>query len=234
MDGRPEGNMVCEGRRQAMATKIYRDKKFWNKVKHEYLEGDGTKPEIAKRHNLSLNTLNSRIKNEHWAKDKEEYRKKHKPKEEVFADAKERYDKDNDAICRDIGKTLLSKIAMSIDRLDVEDRAGIRQITASLKDLKELRLWADTLNEIEQKARIEKLQAEAKDKEPTSIDINVSFCNDWDEDRYTEVNVLAVRKNRKGEIVVHYECDGEEYEDDIMLYSFDEIYKIAMAVVSKC
>ena len=66
------------------------------------------------------------------------------------------------------------------------------------------------------------------------IDINVSFCNDWDEDRYTEVNVLAVRKNRKGEIIVHYECDGEEYEDDIMLYSFDEIYKIAMAVVSKC
>ena len=66
------------------------------------------------------------------------------------------------------------------------------------------------------------------------IGINVSFCNDWDEDRYTEVNVLAVRKNRKGEIIVHYECDGEEYEDDIMLYSFDEIYKIAMAVVSKC
>lgn len=66
------------------------------------------------------------------------------------------------------------------------------------------------------------------------IGINVSFCNDWDEDRYTEANVLAIRKNRKGEIVVHYECDGEEYEDDIMLYSFDKIYKIAMAVVSKC
>ena len=161
-----------------MATKIYRNKRFWNKVKHEYMEDECTKKEICERHDLSLNTLNSRIKNEHWAKDKEEYKKKNPPKEQVFAEAKDRYDQSNDIICKDIGHTLLSKIAMSIDKLDCEDRAGIRQLTASLKDLKELRLWADTLNEIEQKARIEKLKAEAKDKEPTNIDINVSFTDE--------------------------------------------------------
>lgn len=163
---------------------IYRDKKFWNKIKREYLEGGKTKAQICRENGLSINTMNSRLRNEGWAEAKKNYQKKHQEVEQVetesIQEAKNRFDETNKKICEDIGHTLLNKIAMSCDTIDVEDRAGIRQLTASLKDLKELKLWSDKLDIIEQEARIKKLQKEAEDKDDKNVSITVSFTDDID------------------------------------------------------
>ena len=167
-----------------MAKKVYRSQRFWNKVKEEYMEGKDPKAVIAARHGITVNSMNNRLRTEHWAQEKEE-RNKQKEHEKIaeaesVAEIKPRYDATNQMLCEDIGNTLLRKIAMSCDAIDISDRAGIRQLTASLKDLKELRLWADTLNEIEQKARIKKLQKEA-DEETKTFNLNVSFAEDVEE-----------------------------------------------------
>lgn len=161
--------------------KIYRDKRFWNKVKQEFLDGD-TPKEICEKHDLSMNTLQSRIKNHGWRAERTEaqYKERREAKKESLAEAKARFDKENKALCDDIGHTLLQKIAMSCETVDVDDRAGIRQLTASLKDIKELRLWVDALDKIEQEARIKKLQKEAEDKDDKNVSITVSFTDDID------------------------------------------------------
>lgn len=162
-------------------TKLYRDKRFWNKVKQEYLQGD-TPKEICERHDLSMNTLNSRIKNHGWREERREaqYKEKREAKIESVQEAKDRFDKENKALCDDIGHTLLKKIAMSCETVDVDDRAGIRQLASSLKDLKELRLWVDLLDKTEQEARIKKLQKDAEEKDDKNVSITVSFTDDID------------------------------------------------------
>ena len=94
----------------------------------------------------------------------------------------------------------------------------------------------DELNAIALDARqklVEEISGALKGKKK-KLAINVTFASDCDEDRYSVTNVVSVRKNKKGDIILHCECEGDEYDEDIMLYSFDEIYKIAMAVVSEC
>lgn len=162
---------------------VYRDQRFWNKVKQEYLEGEKSKAQICRENMISVNTINSRMRKEGWREEREKYQADHKHIEEAqtesYEEAKNRFDMTNKKICEDIGHTLLNKIAMSCDTVAVDDRAGIRQLTASLKDLKELKLWSDTLDRIEQEARIKKLQKEASD-EQQSVAITVSFTDDID------------------------------------------------------
>ena len=46
----------------------------------------------------------------------------------------------------------------------VVDRAGLRQLTAALKDLKEIQMLKSELDRQEQEARIAKLQADAQQR----------------------------------------------------------------------
>ena len=59
----------------------------------------------------------------------------------------------------------------------IVDRSGLRQITAALKDLKEIQMLKTELDRMEQEARIEKLRKEAA-KEDRSSTITVTMEGD--------------------------------------------------------
>ena len=64
------------------------------------------------------------------------------------------------------------------------------------------------------------------------IEVNVDIYSNCDEDRYTHTTIKSVAFDEDKNVVLNYEDDeGEEYSEDIMLFSFDEIFKIAKAVV---
>lgn len=89
---------------------------------------------------------------------------------------KRTYKKDEEGNTSDITETSedfdLKKVAI--------DRAGLRQLSAVLKDLREIGIFRSELDKREQEARIKKLQKESEEENKDTT-INVVFEGDMDE-----------------------------------------------------
>ncbi|MDD3369134.1 MAG: hypothetical protein PHP50_09655 [Lachnospiraceae bacterium] len=74
-----------------------------------------------------------------------------------------------------IADELLKKVEASVELLDPEDRSGMKQLTACIKDLKEMGIFKAELDRKEQEARIKKLQKDTEEEnKDTSITVTLS------------------------------------------------------------
>lgn len=170
----------------------------WQKIKTEYITTDTSYRKLAQKYGVRYATLQARAKDEKWP----DLRDRHRTRT-VSKSLSKISDKQSNKLARIEGITdkLLIKLEKAVDELDLEiikkkvktddglteittesmetveggivDRAGLRHLTAALKDLKEIQMIKSDLDRREQEARIANLQKQAdahdEDKDKTVI-----------------------------------------------------------------
>ena len=159
----------------------------WQAIKTEYITTDTSYRKLAQKYGVRYATLQARAKEEKWT----ELRDRHRTST-VSKTLSKISNRQATKLARIEGITdkLLSKLEKAVDELDLDiivikekmvtdagerteesrfardggivDRAGLRQVTAALKDLKEIQMLKSELDRQEQEARIEKLRADAR------------------------------------------------------------------------
>jgi hypothetical protein len=162
----------------------------WQKIKTEYITTDISLRKLSEKYGIRYATVQDRSKKEGWITLRDQHRTS-----TVSKTMKKISDRQSDKLARIDGITdkLLMKLEQAVGELDLEiikrktkleddglevttetmeareggivDRAGLRHLTAALKDLKEIQMIKSELDRREQEARIAKLQKEAASDE---------------------------------------------------------------------
>lgn len=161
----------------------------WQAIKTEYITTDTSYRKLAQKHGVRYATLQARAKEEKWTELRDQYRTSTVSKSLTKISNQQAAKM---ARIEGITDKLLNKLEKAVDELDLEiikrkvkvddgltetttetmeaveggvvDRAGLRHLTAALKDLKEIQMLKSELDRQEQEARIEKLRADAQQR----------------------------------------------------------------------
>lgn len=134
----------------------------WNKLKAEYIAGGTSYRKLAKKYDVSINTLSGVAIREKWAELKKQAQNKSTTKM-VNTIAK---DMSKNAVkINDVADKLLDKIVTLLDEFEGIDSQSIKQLTSSLKDIKDIKGIKSEIDIKEQEARIDKLRKDAMEEE---------------------------------------------------------------------
>lgn len=131
----------------------------WKAIKTEYITTDTSYRKLAKKHGVSFNTLQQRATKEEWVKLRCQTQDRVLSKS-IAAFENKQAGRATKII--DMANKLLAKMNESIDSLDPTDRQGFRQLTAALKDIKDIQMVKSEADIREQEARIANLQKQAE------------------------------------------------------------------------
>jgi len=149
----------------------------WRKIKAEYIRGVSYR-RLADKYGVSFSSIQKRGAKEKWT----DLRKmsSRKSDEKIVESVASQEARRVDGI-QTVADMLLEKIKEGVaDGSLIIDSQSIRQITASIKDLREIKGYKSELDMQEQLARIEKLRKEAQTEEE-SKDIRVVIENSLDD-----------------------------------------------------
>ena len=181
----------------------------WKTIETEYVTTDISHRQLAEKYGIGRSRLSQYASKEKW----KEKRDKHRAKT-VSKAVNAVSNKQASKLARIDGITdkLLSKLEKAVEELDLSvikkktkiddglvetttevleteeggivDRAGLRHLTAALKDLKEIQMLKSELDRQEQEARIDKLRKEAMVEKENNRPIEVVFAagpEEWNE-----------------------------------------------------
>ena len=149
----------------------------WKKIKAEYIRGVSYR-RLADKYGVSFSSIQKRGAKEKWT----DLRKmsSRKSDEKIVESVASQEARRVDGI-QTVADMLLEKIKEGVaDGSLIIDSQSIRQITASIKDLREIKGYKSELDMQEQLARIEKLHKDAQTEEE-SKDIRVVIENSLDD-----------------------------------------------------
>lgn len=129
----------------------------WNKLKAEYIAGGTSYRRLAEKYKVSFNTLKTIAIREKWSKLKQQADNEATTKmvDSIAEDMSKNAVKIND-----VADKLLDKIITLLDEVDGVDSQIIKQLTSSLKDIKDIKGVKSDIDLKEQNARIDKLRKE--------------------------------------------------------------------------
>ena len=149
----------------------------WNKLKAEYIAGGTSYRKLAKKYNVSFQTLQGVAKREKWP----ELRKQAQDKTDTKIVNSVANDMSKNAIkINDVADKLLDKICNLLESVDVADSQMIKQCTSALKDIKDIKGVKSDIDLKEQNARIDKLRKDAME-EQTDKEVEVVMGKEVDE-----------------------------------------------------
>lgn len=159
----------------------------WQAIKTEYITTNTSYRKLAEKHGIHYKVISDKGKAEGWVELRSQHRAKTLTK---TLDKISEKQANKMARIESITDRLLTKLEKAVGELDLDiiivkekmatdagerteesrfvrdggivDRAGLRQVTAALKDLKEIQMLKSELDRQEQEARIEKLRADAR------------------------------------------------------------------------
>lgn len=146
----------------------------YSKLKREYLRGNISYRELAKKYGVPFGTLRKVAAKEQWTQLRAQTRSKADTK---IIDAISDKEAEKAVNIISVADKLLDKISNNIDAL-VTDTQSIKHLTSALKDLKDIKDIKSEADKLEQMARIKKLQKEAEDETPEDREVNVIFDDD--------------------------------------------------------
>ena len=143
----------------------------WQKLKREYIKGGVSYRQLAERYEVSFSQLQKVAAKEKW----NELKKKtgRKTEEKLVETVSNRQAEFGQDIYR-AADLLLQKLVEQVENTKVIAAPVMRQYTASLKDLKEIKDIRSDADLREQEARIAKLQKEAA-ADDTMDGIEITF-----------------------------------------------------------
>ena len=149
----------------------------WKKIKAEYIRGVSYR-RLADKYGVSFSSIQKRGAKEKWT-DLRKMSSRKSDEKIVESVASQEANRVNGI--QTVADMLLEKIKEGVeDGSLVTDSQSIRQITASIKDLREIKGYKSELDMQEQLARIEKLRKEVQTEEE-SKDIRVVIENSLDD-----------------------------------------------------
>lgn len=166
----------------------------WEQIRTEYITGDDSYRQLAEKYGVSLSDMGNHGAQEGWVSQRKQYRDKVRTKTmEKIANQTAGQAAKRAAKVDTLADKLLIKLEKAIDELDLKvtthkiktetgnteetlefkvaseggvvDRAGLRQLTAALKELKEIKGEKSELDRQEQEARIAALRAKSQTDE---------------------------------------------------------------------
>ena len=135
----------------------------WNKLKAEYIAGGTSYRKLAKKYDVSVNTLQGVAKREKWCELKKQAQDKSTAKivNSVAEDISQNAIKIND-----VADKILDKMVTLLAELDVADSQTIKHLTSALKDIKDIKGVKSKIDLREQNARIDKLRKDIEGDKP--------------------------------------------------------------------
>ena len=136
----------------------------WNKLKAEYIAGGTSYRKLAEKYKdegVTFDNLKNVAVKEGWAKLKEQAKNKATTKmvNTIANDMSK-----NAVKIDDVANKLLDKIVSLLDEFEGIDSQSIKQLTSSLKDIKEIKGLKSEIDLREQEARIDKLRKETMEE----------------------------------------------------------------------
>lgn len=153
----------------------------WEKIKYEYITTDISMRGIQKKYGIPFNRIKTKVDNENWNADREEYKAKIKQKS---IDLLAEHNAEECTRAFRIANRVMDKLEECIERIDATDdyaTKNLKNITSAIKDLKEIGVFRSALDEQEQRARIRKLQKDAEEEQKDNT-ITVVFEGDMEGD----------------------------------------------------
>lgn len=135
----------------------------WEKLKIEYITTKTSYRKLAEKYNVSFAVLRRVAEKEKWTKLKTQTKQKADTKlvNSVAKDMVKHSIKIND-----VADKLLDKIVMILDEFEGIDSQAIKQLTSSLKDIKDIKGIKSEIDLKEQEARIDKLRKDIESEKP--------------------------------------------------------------------
>lgn len=143
----------------------------YSKLKREYLRGNISYRELAKKHSVPFGTLRKVAAKEQWAQLRAQTRAKADIKI-VESISDQEANKAIDII--NVADLLLEKVIEVAGAISL-DTKSIKELTSALKDLKEIKGYKSAKDLEEQNARIAKLQRDAEREGDTADGIEIVF-----------------------------------------------------------
>ena len=149
----------------------------WNVIKAEYIAGGTSYRKLAEKHKVPFSTLKEHARKEQWTELREKAR--HKADTE-YAKKIGKKQAVKSVKINDVADKLLDKIILLLDEFEGIDSQSIKQLTSSLKDIKDIKGIKSDADMREQEARIDKLRRDAM-TESTDNEVTITFGVDADE-----------------------------------------------------
>lgn len=148
----------------------------WKKMKAEYIAGDISYRELAKKYCVPFGTLRKVAAREQWAQKRAQARAK---ADTILIDKVGAAEGKKASDIIDVADKLLDKITELIESAPLESQA-IRQLTSALKDLREIKGIKTEADIREQNARIKNLERQIAADGAESKPITVVLAGDTD------------------------------------------------------
>lgn len=143
----------------------------WEKIKAEYIAGGTSYRKLAKKYDVSFNSLKDVAIRDKWFELRKQTHNKSTTKmvDTISSDIVENAVKIND-----VADKLLDKIVILLKASEVIDSQVIKQCTSALKDIKDIKGVKSDIDIREQEARIDKLRKDiesdgADDDKPSGV-----------------------------------------------------------------
>jgi cytidylate kinase len=131
----------------------------WKKIKAEYIKGGTSYRELAKKHGVSFTTLTRKAQKEDWIGLRQQADDKVTTRIVDVVTAK---GAEIDSTYYRLVDKLMKKVEDTIDGVDVWSVTGLKDMSVTLKNLKECKGIRSESDMREQEARIKKLEREAQ------------------------------------------------------------------------
>jgi hypothetical protein len=152
----------------------------YSKLKKEYLKGNISYREIAKKYGVPFGTLRKVAAKEQWTQLRAQARAKADTK---IIDVISDIEAERAINIIDVADKLLGKISNLMDEIPLDTQA-MKHLTSALKDLKEIKGIKSAKDLEEQDARINKLRKDAEREDDTTSEVEVVFSagpGEWNE-----------------------------------------------------
>lgn len=142
----------------------------WSEIKTEYVTTDTSYRKLSEKYGVSMTEVSRHGKDESWREERRKYQEKAYTK---TLDVLIKGQQNRIKRLQTITDKILDKIEESVDKMNSADFQAYRQITAAIKDIKEVQMLKSEADLREQEARINKLRrdAEQSDKGDSSVNI---------------------------------------------------------------
>lgn len=144
----------------------------WKAIKAEYIRGDTSYRKLCSKYGVSFSNLTRRAGKEKWTELRQQSEDKSNTK--LIEKVSDESSSKNTKII-DVADKLLDKLNQVLDKIDYRKTKDLKNITAALKDLKEIKGVKSAIDLKEQEARIAKLvkEAQADQKEDNEIKVTI-------------------------------------------------------------
>lgn len=143
----------------------------YSKLKKEYLRGNISYRELAKKYDAPFGTLRKVAAKEQWTRLRAQARAKADTK---IIDSISDKEAQRAVDIIDVADKLLGKISDLMDAVPL-DTQSMKHLTSALKDLKDIKGYKSAMDLKEQEARINKLIKDAERDDDTTNEIEVVF-----------------------------------------------------------